>query len=191
MNPSNFNHHSPYDIDQIRSQARRSIQGGAVTSNYPLDVEEACRLLNEALATEIVCVMRYRHHQIIAKGINFIDISAEFAEHAESETKHMMMLAERINQLGGDPELNPDTVMERSVCDYGAQMGDDLIGMIEDDLVAERIVIDVYRKLIQWFGSDDPTTRRLLEKILEDEEEHANDLADLLADTNAVRPRLI
>lgn len=185
MNPQHLNRSSDrtslYNIDKIKEQARRSVEEGAVTKNYPLDVEEACRLLNEALATEIVCVMRYRHHQIVAKGINYIDISAEFAEHAASEEQHAMMLAERIDQLGGDPDFNPDTIMQRSVSDYGYQKGDDLVAMIEEDLIAERVVIDVYRKLIQWFGTEDSTTRRMLEKILEDEEEHANDLADLLA----------
>ena len=181
MNPQTTSENELYDIDQIKAQARRSIEEGAVTENYPLDLKEACRLLNGALATEIVCVLRYRHHQIVAKGINFLDISKEFAEHAESEEEHMLMLAERINQLGGDPDFNPATIMERTVSEYGVANGDDLFEMIKDDLVAERVVIDVYRKLIQWFGIQDPTTRRLLEKILADEEEHADELADLLA----------
>jgi bacterioferritin len=169
-----------YDIDKIKTQARQSIQEGAVTESYPLDLTEACRLLNEALATEILCVLRYRHHQIIAKGINYIDVAAEFAEHAEEEEKHMLMLAERINQLGGDPDFSPTAIIDRAVTDYGVTEGANLKKLIEDDLVAERVVIDVYRKLIQWFGTADSTTRRLLEKILEDEEQHADDLADLL-----------
>lgn len=177
MNQENLN----YDVREIKNQAQLSIQMGAVTENYPLNINEACRLLNEALATEMICAMRYRHHQIMVRGINFIEISEEFMEHAEQEEEHMIMIAERISQLGGNPDLNPATVTERSVCDYTVRGGDDLMGMIKDDLIAERIVIDVYRKMIKWFGNDDPTTRRMLEKILEDEEEHANDLADLLA----------
>lgn len=168
-----------YDVDEIKQQAATSIIAGAVTKNYPLDVAQACALLNEALATEINCVLRYRHHQIIAKGINFLDISKEFEEHAENEQKHMMMIAERINQLGGNPDFNPLSVAGKAVTDYG--QSHDLRAMIREDLVAERIVIDVYRKMISWFGLGDPTTRSMLEEIMADEEEHANDLADLLA----------
>jgi len=173
--------HPLYDVEKIRSQAESSLQEGAVTENYALDIQQACQFLNEALATEIVCVLRYRHHQIIAKGINYIDIADEFREHAENEERHMLMLAERINQLGGNPDFNPATVLQRAVSDYGS--GKDLVSLIREDLVAERIVIDVYRKMIEWFGLADPTTRRILEKILADEEEHANELADLLAAT--------
>ncbi|MBO9666005.1 MAG: ferritin-like domain-containing protein [Bdellovibrio sp.] len=169
---------SLYNVDQIRRQASKSLLEGALTENYPLDVEKACALLNEALATEILCVLRYRHHQVIAKGISSSDIAKEFAEHAANEEEHMIMIAERINQLGGDPDMNPATVASRAVTEYGH--GKDLVTLIREDLVAERIVIDVYRKLVGWFGLEDPTTRRMLEKILKDEEEHANELADLL-----------
>lgn len=175
---------SLYDVEEIRVQAMRSIEEGAVTEDYPLDREQAVRFLNEALATEILCVLRYRHHQIVAKGIDFPQVAAEFQEHAESEEKHMLMLAERIDQLGGDPDLNPATVAARSAAEYGG-VGS-LHDMIKHDLISERVVIEIYRKLINWFGSSDPTTRRMLESILEDEEEHATDLADLLA---SVDPR--
>lgn len=168
----------PYDIDHIRQEARKSMDDGAVTQDYPLNLEKACHLLNEALATEILCVLRYRHHQIIAKGINSIQVAAEFEEHALQEEQHMLMIAERINQLGGNPDFNPATIMQRSATEFGT--GTDLQTMIEEDLIAERIAIMVYRKLIDWFGKCDPTTRRMLEVILEEEEEHADELSDLL-----------
>lgn len=167
-----------YDLDEIKKQAKESLHEGSVTQDYPLDIEEACRYLNEALATEIMCVLRYRHHQIIAKGIDKPQVAAEFAEHAMDEERHMMMLAERINQLGGNPDLNPSTVAQRTATEYS--QGTDLLQLIEENLVAERIAIMVYRKLITWFGAQDPTTRRMLETILQDEEEHADDLSDLL-----------
>lgn len=169
---------SIFNLDEIKHQARQSIDDGSVTKDYPLDIEEACHHLNEALATEIMCVLRYRHHQIIAKGINWPQVAAEFAEHAMDEERHMMMLAERINQLGGNPDLNPSTVAQRTATEYGK--GHDLLELVKEDLIAERIAIMVYRKLIEWFGSKDPTTRRLLEEILKDEEDHADDLSDLL-----------
>lgn len=170
--------HLKMNIDEIRKEAKSSVEQGAVTSDYPLDIKEACRLLNDALATEIVCVLRYRHHQIIAKGIDYIQVSDEFKEHAEQEEKHMLMIAERINQLGGDPDFSPSTISKRSVTEYG--VGSSLKDMIKEDLVAERIVISVYRKMIEWFDAD-TTTRIMLEEILKEEEEHANDLADLLS----------
>lgn len=168
----------PYNIAEIRKEANKSITDGAVTADYPLDIEEACKLLNDALATEILCVLRYRHHQIIAKGIDCIQVAAEFEEHALEEEQHMIMIAERIDQLGGNPDFNPATVMQRTATEFGT--GSDLETLIKEDLVAERIAIMVYRKLIEWFGEKDPTTRRMLEFILEQEEEHATDLADLL-----------
>lgn len=167
-----------FDIQKLVSEASKSLEDGAVTKDYGLNVKDACELLNCALATEILCVLRYRHHEIIAKGIDKPQVAAEFKEHAEEEEKHMLMLAERINQLGGNPDFNPTTVKERTVTSYGSQL--DLKGMIEEDLVAERIVISVYRTMIEWFGTADPTTRVMLEKILKDEEDHADDLADLL-----------
>lgn len=166
------------NLDKIRTQARQSLRDGAVTKDYPLDLEEACKLLNAALATEIMCVLRYRHHEVIAKGIDRPQVAAEFKEHGDDEQRHMMMIAERINQLGGNPDLNPGTVTERTATEYGK--GTDLLKLIEEDLVAERIAIMVYRELIEWFGAGDPTTRRMLEDILKDEEDHADDLADLM-----------
>ncbi|KTC74523.1 bacterioferritin (cytochrome b1) [Legionella birminghamensis] len=172
----------PYNLQEIRADAKNSLQDGAVTCDYPLDLTQACKLLNDALATEILCVLRYRHHQIIAKGIDYIQVAAEFEEHAQQEEQHMLMIAERINQLGGDPDFHPANIIARSATEFGTS--NDLRGMIEEDLVAERIAIMVYRKLIAWFGQADPTTRRMLEVILEEEEDHANDLADLLALTH-------
>ncbi len=178
---------SLYNLEEIRKQANESILEGAVTKDYPLDLDETYQLMNEALASEILCVLRYRHHQIVAKGIDFPQVSAEFAEHADDEQKHMMMIAERIDQLGGDPDFNPSTVLTRSSTEYGSSGTEiQLDQLIKEDLVAERIAIEIYRKLIEHFGHADPTSRRMFEKILEDEEEHANDLSDLLA---AVDPR--
>lgn len=166
------------NIDQIRQQAKSSVESGAVTADYPLDLTEACNLLNSALATEILCVLRYRHHQIIAKGINYIQISEEFREHAEEEEQHMLMIAERINQLGANPDFNPKSVIDKTLTEYGK--GTDLQEMIKEDLIAERAVISFYRKLIEWFQADS-TTRTMLEHILKDEEDHADELANLLA----------
>lgn len=168
----------PYNLDEIKLQAKQSIEQGAVTKDYPLNREQACKLLNDALATEIMCVMRYRHHQVIAKGIDSPQIAAEFEEHAINEEEHMMWIAERINQLGGDPDFNPATIPQRTATEFGNSK--DLLKLVEEDLIAERIAIMVYRRLIEWFGTVDPTTRRMLEKILKDEEEHAEDLSDFL-----------
>ena len=173
-----------YDVDQVRREAKESMLKGAVTADYPLDLQRTYQLMNEALAAEILCVLRYRHHQIVAKGIDFPQVAAQFAEHADDEQRHMMAIAERIDELGGDPDFNPSTVTARSATEYGTS--DILSKMIEEDLVAERVVIEIYRRLVQFFGHGDPTSRRMFEKILEDEEEHANDLSDLLA---AVDPR--
>ena len=167
-----------YNLEEIKQQAKKSITEGPLTTDYPLDTQEACQLLNSALATEIMCILRYRHHQIIAKGIDRPQVAAEFLEHALDEERHMMMLAERIHQLGGNPDFNPATVSQRTATEYGTST--DLLSLIKENLVAERIAIMVYRKLIDWFGTKDPTTRRMLEVILQDEEEHADDLSDLL-----------
>lgn len=170
---------SPYDLKSIRKQAsQHAIRNGAVTDDYPLDLKKVYQYLNEALATEIMCVLRYRHHQVIAKGIDCKEVAAEFEEHAIEESKHMMMIAERITQLGGDPDFRPSSVVKHTATEYGSSKN--LLTLIEEDLIAERIVIMIYRKLITWFGDKDPTTRRMLESILADEEEHANDLSDLL-----------
>jgi bacterioferritin len=168
-----------YDVNQVRREARQSIEQGAVTKDYPLDLRRTHDLLNEALAAEILCVLRYRHHEVVAKGIDSPQVAAEFAEHAMTEQRHMMELAQRIDQLGGNPDFDPATVGTRSATEYGRATT--LKGMIEEDLVAERVVIEIYRRLARWFGNADPTTRRLMESILADEEDHANDLANLLA----------
>jgi bacterioferritin len=168
-----------YNLNEMKRLAKESIDEGAVTKDYHLNLKEAHKLLNEALATEIMCVLRYRHHQIIAKGIDYPQIADEFKEHAEQEERHMLMLAERINQLGGNPDFNPSSLMQRTATEYGSATT--LKDMIKEDLIAERIVIMIYHKLIRWFGTEDPTTRRMLEDILKDEEDHADELADLLA----------
>lgn len=178
-NLENSKNKTPYNLAEIRRTAKQSLNDGAVTKDYDLDAKLACQLLNEALATEILCVLRYRHHQIIAQGINYLQVAEEFKEHAEQEEHHMLMIAERINQLGGNPDFNPKTIGERSATEYGS--GSSLTEMIKEDLVAERIAISVYRQLIAWFGEKDPTTRRMLETILEDEEDHADELSTLLA----------
>jgi bacterioferritin len=171
-----------FDIDQVRQEARQSIDQGAVTEDYSLDREQVFQLMNEALASEILCVLRYRHHQIIAKGINYPQVAAEFAEHAADEQEHMMRIAERIDQLGGDPDFNPATIANRSPTEYGSSGAEvDLVELIKEDLIAERIAIQVYRKLVNYFGNADPTSRRLFEDILSDEEDHANDLSDLIS----------
>ena len=173
-----------YDIEEVRREAKQSIVRGAVTEDYPLDLTTAHQLMNEALAAEIMCVLRYRHHQIIAKGIDWPQVAAQFEEHADEEQRHMMMIAERIDQLGGDPDFNPATIGGRASTEYGDSRA--LWDLVKDDLVAERVVIEIYRRLIRWFGNADPTSRRMFEKILADEEDHANDLADLIA---AIDPR--
>jgi len=170
---------TPLNLDEVRKNALNSIDQGALTSDYALDARKACQLLNEDLASEILCVLRYRHHQIAAKGINYPQVAAHFKEHAEEEEVHAMMIAERINQLGGEANFHPGNILKGAATLFG--QGGDLTSMIRDDLVAERISIQVYRNHIRWFESGDPTTRRMLEEILEDEEEHANDMADLLA----------
>lgn len=173
----------PINLAEIKELAKQSLEQGALTQDYPLNLTQVYKLLNDALATEIMCVLRYRHHQVIAKGIDRPQVAAEFLEHALDEERHMMMIAERINQLGGNPDFNPETIKKRTATDYGT--GQDLLTLVEEDLVAERIAIMVYREMIEWFGASDPTTRRMLEEILQDEEDHANDLSDLLTIKNA------
>ena len=166
------------DIEEIRRRARTHLEEGAKTSSYELDVTTAIKLLNDCVATEIVCVLRYKFHAIMAQGINSESVKAEFEEHAREEQEHMDLLAERINQLGGKPEMNPANVTSRAASEYIE--GDNLVEMIKENLVAERIAIDTYRSLVNWFGDKDSTTRTMLEKILAQEEEHANDMHDLL-----------
>lgn len=169
-----------YDIEKVKEEAALSVHLGAVTYDYQLNVEEACSHLNSLLASEIMCSLRYRQHETIAKGMANIFIASEFKEHAEQEEKHMLLFAHRIQDLGGTPNFDPDTIAKRSATDFGKAT--DIREMIYEDLVAERVAVQIYRNLIHWFGNDDPTTRRLLEDLLRDEEEHASDFSDLLAD---------
>jgi bacterioferritin len=166
------------DIKTIRERARQEIQEGAVTQDYSLDKDQAVKILNEALATEIVCVLRYRFHYFMASGIHKDGAAAEFLEHSNEEQRHADMIAERIKQLGGKPEMNPALVAQMSHSEYVE--GTSLEDMLREDLVAERIAIQTYREMIQFFGEKDPTSRRLMEEILAVEEEHADDIADLL-----------
>jgi len=166
------------DIKTLRERARQHIENGAVTAGYTADRETAVRILNEALATEIVCVLRYKRHHYMASGIHAESVAAEFLEHANEEQGHADSIAQRIVQLKGEPNFNPEGLLSRSHAEYVE--GDTLTDMIKEDLVAERIAIDSYREMINYFGTDDPTSRRLMEEILAVEEEHADDLVNLL-----------
>ena len=168
------------DIKTLRERARRHIEKGAVTEGYKADRETAVKLLNEALATEIVCVLRYKRHYYMATGIHSEAVAAEFLQHANEEQGHADEIAARIVQLGGAPNLNPDGLSSRSHAEYVE--GETLLDMIKEDLVAERIAIDSYRDMINFFGNDDPTSRRMLEGILAVEEEHADDLVSMLGE---------
>ena len=166
------------DIKTLRDRARKHIENGAVTEGYSADRETVIKLLNEALATEIVCVLRYRRHYFMATGINAESVAAEFLQHSNEEQGHADEIAQRIVQLKGEPNFNPDGLLTRSHAEY--QEGTSLIDMIKEDLVAERIAIDSYREMITYFGNDDPTSRRMMEGILAVEEEHADDLVSML-----------
>lgn len=166
------------DVKTLRKNARSGIQDGAVTKDYQLNTDEAIRHLNEALATEIVCVLRYRFHYFMASGIHKDGAATEFLEHSNAELGHADKIAERIKQLGGKPEFTPDTLTARSHAEYVE--GVSLEDMLKEDLVAERIAIQSYRELVNYFGAKDSTSRRLMEEILAVEEEHADDIADLL-----------
>jgi bacterioferritin len=166
------------DIKTLRERARRHIDQGAVTEGYSADRETVTKLLNEALATEIVCVLRYRRHHFMASGINAESVAAEFLQHANEEQGHADLIAARIVQLGGAPNFSPEGLLTRSHAEYVE--GDTLTDMIKENLVAERIAIDSYREMITYVGNDDPTTRRMMEGILAMEEEHAEDLVSLL-----------
>lgn len=166
------------DIKTIRERARREIQDGAVTQDYKIDKDQAVLLLNEALATEIVCVLRYRFHYYMASGIHKDGAATEFLEHSNEEQRHADLIAERIKQLGGKPEMNPALLTQASHSEYVE--GTSLEDMLREDLIAERIAIQSYREMIKFFGEKDSTTRRMLEEILAVEEEHADDIADLL-----------
>jgi bacterioferritin len=166
------------DIKTIRDRARQEIESGAVTQDYSLDKDQVIKVLNEALATEIVCVLRYRFHYYMATGIHKEGAAAEFLEHSNDEQGHADRIAERIKQLGGKPELNPAVIAQTSHSEYVE--GTSLEDMLREDLVAERIAIQTYREMINFFGEKDPTSRRMMEEILAAEEEHADDIADLL-----------
>jgi bacterioferritin len=168
------------DVKTLRDRARQHIEKGAVTEGYGGNVEQTIDLLQSVLATELVCVLRYTYHAVIATGLSSEGVKAEFTEHAGDEQGHMMQVAERINQLGGKPNFNPEGLLSRSAAEY-AQSGDDtLVAMIKENLIAERIAVEHYRELIAFFTDHDPTTRHMLVEILGKEEEHANDMHDLL-----------
>ena len=164
---------------ELRQRARQRVMEGAITANYDLEPQQVIGMLQQALATELVCVLRYRRHYFVAKGIKARFAAAEFKEHSDEEAVHADSIAERIVQLGGEPDLNPQGLLERSHAQYheGTELGD----MITEDLVAERIAIESYREMVKFIGERDPTTRRMLEEILAVEEEHADELTDLLA----------
>ena len=166
------------DIEAIRKRAREHMDDGAVTEGYKADRQQVIKVLNESLATEIVCVLRYKRHHYMAKGINSESIAAEFLEHANEEQQHADIIAERICQLGGEPNFNPEGLATRSHSQYVE--GQTLTDMIKEDLVAERIAIEIYGEIIRYLGNDDPTTRRIMEEILAKEEEHADDMSNLL-----------
>ena len=170
------------DVEDLRRRALEKMEDGAVTQSYKGDVNKTIQILNEALATEIVCVLRYMHHYFMATGVHGKAAADEFKEHADEERQHADMVAERIQQLGGKPDFNPKNLLERSVSHYVE--GETLADMIREDLIAERMVIELYQEMVRYFGNDDPTTRIMIEQLLKDEEEHASDLVDLLYITN-------
>jgi bacterioferritin len=174
-------HQTPFltDVATLRKRARQQMQAGAVTQNYGADPKVVIELLNAALATEIVCVLRYKRHYFMAQGIASESVKTEFAEHATQEQEHADRIAERIVQLGGEPDLNPDSLTKRSHSEY--QEGNSLVDMLREDLVAERVAIESYREMIDWLHGKDSTTKRMLEEILAMEEEHAEDINSLLS----------
>lgn len=166
------------DIKTLRERARANLDQGALGSNYVGDVKKTIELLQSVLATEIVCVLRYTQNAVAATGISSEGVRAEFEEHAKDEMDHARMVAERINQLGGDPNFHPEGLLTRSASQYS--QGGNLVEMIRENLIAERIAVDHYRELVRYFGNNDPGTRNMIEDILRVEEEHANDMHDLL-----------
>jgi len=177
-----FMPHFVRDVEEIRRRAVHKMEEGAVTESYKGDVNKTIEILNEALATEIVCVLRYMHHYFMATGVHAKGVADEFKEHADEEREHADLVAERIQQLGGKPDFNPKSLLQRSVSQYIE--GETLADMIREDLVAERMVIEVYQEMIRYFANNDPTTRTIMEHILREEEQHASDLADMLYITN-------
>lgn len=166
------------DVKKIRERARKHMEAGAVTEGYKADRKRVVDVLNEVLATELVCILRYKRHYFMARGINSESVKAEFLQHANDEQQHADWIAERITQLGGAPDFNPAGLVQRSHSEYAE--GDDLSSMIREDLVAERIAIESYSEVIRWLANDDPTTRKMIEDILKMEEQHADDMANLL-----------
>jgi len=168
------------DTQTLRKRARQHVEEGAVTTGYAADKEAVIQLLNEALATELVCVLRYKRHYFMAKGIHSESVKAEFLQHAKEEMAHADRIAKRITELGGEPNFSPDGLSNRSHAEY--MPGDTLISMIKEDLIAERIAIESYRELVAYLANNDPTTQRMIKEILAMEEEHAEDMASLLED---------
>ncbi len=166
------------DVEELRKRAAQKIEEGPITVTYQGDQDQTISILNDALATEIVCVLRYMHHYFMATGVHAMAVRDEFKEHADAEREHADKIADRIQQLGGKPDFNPASLVQRSASQYAE--GKSLSDMIKEDLIAERIVIEVYQKMIRYFADHDPTTRVMIEHILADEEEHAADLSDLL-----------
>jgi bacterioferritin len=173
------------DVQELRRRARENMMRGPVTSDYRGDLAQAVNVLNQALATELVCVLRYKRHYYMARGIYKDSVANEFLQHANEEQEHADLIAERITQLGGEPDFNPDGLSTRSHSEY--REGGNLIDMIKENLVAERVAIESYREMIRFFGENDPTTRRMLEQVLAVEEEHATDMVDLLEQHGSVR----
>jgi bacterioferritin len=167
------------DVKTLRARARKHLNEGAIGSNYIGDVKKTVEILQSVLATELVCVLRYTQHSIAGSGISSEGVKAEFAEHAKDELEHAHAVADRINQLGGTPNFNPEGLLSRSASEYSGTNGN-LVDMIRENLVAERIAVDHYRELIRYFGNNDPGTKNMLEWILRKEEEHADDMHDLL-----------
>jgi bacterioferritin len=168
------------DVQKIRAQARQKMEDGPRTPSLGIDSKKVVDVLNDVVATEVVCWTRYTRHAISASGINRAQVAAEFTEHAAAELQHAQWAAERISQLGGEPDFDPATIAQRAHTDYTTPDANDLDQMLRDNLLAERIVIEAYQEIVRWLGDNDPTTRRLLERILEEEEEHADDIVDLL-----------
>ena len=166
------------DTKTLRKRARQHVEEGAVTTGYAADREAVTQLLNEALATELVCVLRYKRHYFMAKGIHSESVKPEFLQHANEEMAHADSIAQRITELGGEPNFSPDGLSSRSHAEY--MPGDSLVSMIKEDLIAERIAIESYRELVAYLGNNDPTTQRMIKEILAMEEEHADDMASLL-----------
>jgi bacterioferritin len=166
------------DLEKIRENARRNIEQGPITETYGADVQRVIEVLNEILATELVCVLRYKRHYYTAEGVHGPVVAAEFLEHANDEQRHADLAAERIVQLGGAPDFNPNVLAARSHTEYTT--GTDILDMLREDLVAERVAVSTYAEIARWLGDGDPTTRRLVEQLLAEEEEHADDLRSLM-----------